>query len=249
MKKMISIALLLVLLLSTMAFPGAALADSLSSYKGNTKYAGWYTVYRVKNALSVNNKPENSSHSSVTRLTTAKAGERVYITDAQASAGTAKKWGKVTQIEHKNGTIEYTNGYACMYYLKSSKSNSNSNPAPVREARTYRKSNVILDLDYYVGSMKITDEMTVVVDGSGRITQHSCNSYFSRSGIGGMITIRSSISAYNVQSTYVEFEARHELSGAVSVFRELGLTNQDTFVCSYRLDNQGNLMKLSGYWR
>ena len=248
MKKIISIALLFVLLMGVMIFPEAAFADSLSSYNGKTKYAGWYTVYRTKNYLSINNKPENSSHSGVARNGRADNGDSVYITDAQAGAGTAKKWGKVTKVKDaKTGAVRDVNGYACMYYLKSG---PNPNPKPVSETKTIRKSNVILDKNLYLGSMKVTDEMTVIVNtATGKIVQNSCNSYFSQSGLGGLFSVKSKIHAYNVQNTYVEFEAIHTLSGSVSIFRELGLSNQDTFVCHYRLDNQGNLTKLDAYWR
>ena len=210
------------------------------------RYAGWYTVCRTKNYLSINSKPESSSHDGVSRKGKAYNGDSVYITDAQASAGTAKKWGKVTKVKNaKTGEINDVNGYACMYYLK-----PGSDPTPVSATKTIRKSNVILDEDFYIGSMKVTDEMTVVINtATGKIVQNSCNSYFSQSGLGGLFSVKSMIYAYNVQDTYVEFEAIHTLSGAVSIFRELGLNNQDTFVCHYRLDNQGNLTKLHAYWR
>lgn len=250
MKKIISIALLFVLLMGVMVIPEGAFADSLSSYNGNTSYARWYFVSGTKNHLSINSKPENSSHEGVSRNGKAYNGDSVYITDAQAGAGTAKKWGRVTKVmDHKTGAVRDVNGYACMYYL-STKPAPNPNPNPVSETKTIRKSNVILDKDIYIGSMKVTDEMTVVINtATGKIVQNSCNSYFSQSGLGGLFSVKSKIYAYNVQNTFVEFEAIHTLSGSVSIFHELGLNNQDTFVCHYRLDNQGNLTKLDAYWR
>lgn len=240
MKKIIATALLLVMILGVMTSFTTALADS---YNGKTKYAGWYTVYRTSNCLSINNKPKSSSNRDVTRNATAQNGDMVYITDAQASAGSAKKWGRVSKVKH-NGTEKAVNGYACMYYLKK------ASPDAVDTAKRITKSNAILDDNFGVGRIKVTDEMTVIVNNStGKIEQYSCNSYYSTSGLCGLINISSKISAYNVQNTYVEFQATHTLSGSVSIFNELGLSNRDTFVCHYRLDNQGKLTKLDGYWR
>lgn len=130
MKKTIATILLLALLIGVMAPYTVALAGS---YKGDTKYAGWYKVYRTESYLSINNKPESSSNDGVSRIGKAKNGDQVYITDAQAGAGTAKKWGKVTKVkDQKTGTEKSVNGYACMYFLtKDSNTSQVGNSAKV----------------------------------------------------------------------------------------------------------------------
>ena len=115
------VAIVLLLLVMTFALPLTAHA-----YSANTSYAGWYEVCRVSQCLSINSQPKASGSSGVKTIWTKQTnGCKVHIADAESSAGTAKKWGRVDKVYY-NGKIStikdltgYTgNAYACMYYLK-----------------------------------------------------------------------------------------------------------------------------------
>ena len=186
MKKTIATILLLALLIGVMAPYTVALAGS---YKGDTKYAGWYTVYRTSNYLSINNKPENSSHDGVKRNGKAKNGDQVYITDAQAGAGTAKKWGKVTKVkDQKTGKEKSVNGYACMYFLKKNTPNPTSSPdsKAVKSYKIYcTNGDTISTRRFQTKKLDIVVE-TIYNDGSSSISRNN-----SKNGI----TFRSTNSA------------------------------------------------------
>lgn len=98
--------------------------QSYSGYSSN--YAGWYTVQKTSNCLSINDKPVASSSGGKPVFTNAKNGWYVHLIDAAAAAGTAKKWGRVNAAYDPNtGKWYEVYGFACVYYLKRNSSQNN----------------------------------------------------------------------------------------------------------------------------
>ena len=92
--------------------------------------------------------------------------------------------------------------------------------------------------------IKITDEVAIIVDGlTGKVVGTDCNSYVSKGGLGGLLTVTNTIKVYNKQPGYAEFKAVHKLSFGASTSILIGVTgiSEGTASISYRLDNQGNL--------
>lgn len=121
----------------------------------STAYAGYYTVSGTDGSLNINDGHGYKTADGFTAIASIPEGARVYISAAQAAAGTSGKWGHVVY----NGY----SGFCSMYYLKPAQETvTGGGLHDVSSTVTITNHGVALTDNYY-----IYDTSSVSVTGCG----------------------------------------------------------------------------------